>query len=83
MIQALSTGHEGSMSTIHASGAAEALWRLETLALLEASVSQGTIGRQVRRVVDAVVVVGRRQQRRVVRSVHLVDDQLTVVYTCS
>ena len=33
MLQAMSTGHDGSMSTIHARSAAEALWRLETLAL--------------------------------------------------
>ena len=34
MLQALNTGHDGSMSTIHANGAADALSRLETLVLL-------------------------------------------------
>jgi pilus assembly protein CpaF len=34
MLSAMSTGHEGSLSTIHAGSAAEALRRLETLALM-------------------------------------------------
>jgi pilus assembly protein CpaF len=34
MLQAMNTGHEGSMSSIHANGAAEALIRLETLAMM-------------------------------------------------
>ena len=34
MLQALNTGHDGSMSTIHANGTADALARLETLVLL-------------------------------------------------
>src|SRR5262249_45087486 len=33
MLQALNTGHEGSLSTVHANGPREALRRLETLAL--------------------------------------------------
>ena len=33
MIQAKSTGHDGSMSTVHANTPKEALMRLETLAL--------------------------------------------------
>lgn len=32
MVRAMSTGHPGSMSTVHAGSAAEALWRLESLA---------------------------------------------------
>ena len=34
MLQALNTGHDGSMSTVHANGPSEALSRLETLVLL-------------------------------------------------
>ncbi len=83
MIQALSTGHEGSMSTIHASTAAEALWRLETLALLEVTATAESIHRQVRAVVDVVVVVGRRGGKRLVRSIVTVGNDLEEVYTCS
>ncbi len=83
MLQALSTGHEGSMSTIHASTPEEALWRLETLALLEPAATAATIGRQARTAVDAVVVVGRRQSRRVVRGIYLVEQEPNEVYACS
>ncbi len=37
MLQALNTGHDGSLSTIHANGAADALARLETLVLFAAA----------------------------------------------
>jgi pilus assembly protein CpaF len=84
MLQAMSTGHDGSMSTIHASSAAEALWRLETLALSsDVPISEESIRRQVRNAVDAVVVVGRREGRRLVRGITLVGDDLDEVYECS
>ena len=83
MIQAMSTGHEGSMSTIHAGSAEEAVWRLETLALLEPSATPEAIRRQVERVIDAVVVAGRKRQKRVVRSVQLFGDEPGEVYSCS
>ncbi len=79
MLQALSTGHDGSMSTIHARNSAEALWRLETLALLESTATAGSVRRQVQRVVDAVVVVGRQEGQRLVRSIVAGDEE---VYTC-
>jgi len=83
MLQAMSTGHDGSMSTIHASSAEEALWRLETLALsAEASVSESSVRRQVRSAVDAVVVVGRRRNRRMVFGVTRVGDELEELYSC-
>ncbi len=83
LVQALSTGHEGSMSTIHASSAEEALWRLETLALLEPAATAGTLRRQIERVIDVVVVVGRVHADRVVRSIHVIDPDPVEVYTCS
>jgi pilus assembly protein CpaF len=36
MFQALNTGHEGSLTTVHANGPADALRRLEVLALVAA-----------------------------------------------
>lgn len=82
MLQALSTGHSGSMSTIHASSVEEALWRLETLALLEASATSGSVERQVARAVDAVVVMGRVDGSRVVRGISTVGESLVEVYSC-
>lgn len=34
MLQAMNTGHEGSLTTVHANSAREALYRLETMALM-------------------------------------------------
>ncbi len=83
LVQALSTGHEGSMSTIHASSADEAMWRLESLAQLGADLDAGTLRPQIRRAIDVVIVVGRRRSRRVVRSVHRIDHEFEEIYPCS
>ena len=58
VLQALITGHEGCMTTLHASSAEEALIRLEGLALLAGlplSAAQAQIGSAV----DAIVALGR------------------------
>jgi pilus assembly protein CpaF len=62
MVWALSTGHRGSMSTLHADGPAAAVSRLETLCMMgNDGVPASAIARQVRNAIDAVVVVGRVQ----------------------
>jgi pilus assembly protein CpaF len=61
MLQALNTGHDGSMSTIHANGPADALSRLETLVLLaDAGLPLAAVRAQVVASVDAVVFLARR-----------------------
>jgi pilus assembly protein CpaF len=61
MLQALNTGHDGSMSTVHANGAADALARLETLVLLaDSGLPLAAVRSQVIASVDAVVFVARR-----------------------
>jgi pilus assembly protein CpaF len=84
MIQAMSTGHDGSMSAMHANGPEEALWRLETLALSGAvRVAEATVRRQIRSAVDLVVEVRRRSGRRVVSSIVAVaDDRIEAVWRC-
>jgi pilus assembly protein CpaF len=60
LVTALNTGHDGALSTIHASSAPEALSRLETLALMAGSgLPHEAIAAQVRRGVDLVVHVER------------------------
>src|SRR6185312_5754138 len=76
MLQALNTGHDGSMSTIHANGAADALSRLETLVLLaDAGLPLVAVRAQVIASVDAVVFVARRPGgiRRVEAIAEVVD----------
>ena len=84
MIQAMSTGHDGSMSTIHANGPEEALWRLESLAgTADASALADTLRRQIRSAVDRVVFVARRPVARVVVSISDVGpDGVEEIYSC-
>jgi pilus assembly protein CpaF len=61
LLTALNTGHEGALSTLHANSAADALSRLETLALMAGvGLPHGVIAEQVQRGVDLVVQVERR-----------------------
>jgi pilus assembly protein CpaF len=60
MLQALNTGHDGSMSTIHANGPVDALARLETLVLLaDSGLPLEAVRAQVAASIDAVVFVAR------------------------
>ncbi|MEE8601264.1 CpaF family protein [Euzebya tangerina] len=63
VLQALVTGHEGCMTTVHASSAEEALVRLEGLALL-AGLPLAAARAQIAAAVDAVVALGRDQEGR-------------------
>jgi pilus assembly protein CpaF len=75
MLQALNTGHDGSMSTIHANGPADALTRLETLVLLAGSgLPLPAVRAQMTSSIDAVVFVARgRNGARRVESIAEVD----------
>jgi pilus assembly protein CpaF len=60
MLQALNTGHAGSMSTIHANGAREALVRLATLAAMAPeAVPPSVLTDLVAGAIDTVVLVSR------------------------
>jgi len=71
LLQALNTGHCGSLCTIHANGPADALARLESLVLLAGTgLPVDAIRAQIRAAVDAVVHVARRAGgRRAVEAV--------------
>jgi pilus assembly protein CpaF len=81
MLQALNTGHDGSMSTVHANGPADALSRLETLVLLaDAGLPLAAVRAQVVASVDAVVFVARGAHgaRRVEAIAEVVSDDQRV-----
>jgi Flp pilus assembly CpaF family ATPase len=60
MLQALNTGHDGSVSTVHANSPADALARLETLVLLAGvALPLHAVRAQVSAAVDAIVQVAR------------------------
>lgn len=61
MLQALNTGHDGSLSTVHANGTADVLARLETLVLLAGlGLPLDAVRAQLTSAVDAVIHVARR-----------------------
>jgi pilus assembly protein CpaF len=60
LLTALNTGHDGALSTVHASSARDAIARLETLALMAGvGLPHEAIAEQVRRGVDLVVHLER------------------------
>lgn len=61
MIQAMNTGHEGSMTTLHANSPLEAMDRLEVLALMgNSNLSDEVVKRQIINALDLVIYVSRR-----------------------
>jgi len=61
LLTALNTGHAGALSTVHANSPADALARLETLALMAGvGLPHAAIAEQVRRGIDLVVHLERR-----------------------
>jgi pilus assembly protein CpaF len=61
LLTALNTGHDGALSTVHANSPADALSRLETLALMAGvGLPHAAIAEQVQRGIDLVVHLERR-----------------------
>jgi pilus assembly protein CpaF len=61
MLGAMSSGHDGSLSTVHAGSPEEALRRVETLALMAGvGLPHAAVAEQVRRGIDLVVHLQRR-----------------------
>ena len=70
MLQALNTGHDGSLSTGHANSAADMIARLETMVLMGMERPLAAIRRQIAGGVDLIVHLGRlRDKSRRVLSV--------------
>lgn len=59
MIQALNTGHDGSLSTGHANSAKEMLYRLETMILMGMDMPLAAIRKQIASGIDIIVHLGR------------------------
>jgi pilus assembly protein CpaF len=77
MLQAMNTGHEGSLSTCHANGPDDALRRLETMVLMgEVSLPLLAVREQLTAAVDLIVQVARRGDgsRRIAVVSEVLDD---------
>jgi pilus assembly protein CpaF len=75
MLQAMNTGHEGSISTAHANSPRHLLWRLETMALMsDVELPVAHVRAQIAAGIDVVVHMARlRDGRRVVFRVSSVE----------
>ena len=75
MLQAMNTGHDGSLSTAHANGPRHALWRLETMAMMsDVDLPAAHIRNQVASAIDVIVHLARlRDGRRVVFDISAVE----------
>lgn len=62
MLQAMNTGHEGSISTVHANSPRDAISRLETLVLMAGmDLPLRAIREQIASAVDIIVQIGRQK----------------------
>jgi pilus assembly protein CpaF len=60
MLQAMNTGHEGSISTVHANSPRDAVSRLETLVLMSGmELPLRAIREQIASAIDVIVQIGR------------------------
>jgi pilus assembly protein CpaF len=75
MLQAMNTGHEGSLSTAHANSPRHLLWRLETMAMMsDVALPAAHVRNQVTAAVDVIVHLSRlRDGRRVVWQIAAVE----------
>src|SRR5437773_5120529 len=77
MLQAMNTGHRGSLTTAHANGAYEALLRLETMALMAGvDLPLAAIREQIRRGIEIVIQQQRLPdgRRRITHVAEVVPD---------
>jgi pilus assembly protein CpaF len=59
MLQALNTGHDGSMTTVHANSTDDVMKRLEVLVLMAVDLPVVSIQRQIASAIDVVVQISR------------------------
>ena len=84
MLGAMSTGHDGSLSTVHAGSPAEALRRVTTLALMaDVALPHEAVREQVATAIDLVVHQARRPDgsRAVTEVAEVADGRARTIYT--
>lgn len=88
MLQAMNTGHDGSISTGHANSCMELVSRLETMVLMGADMPLAAVRSQIVNSLDIVVCLGRRGNKRyVMRICEIIPDndnvKLNVIFDYS
>ncbi len=64
LLQALNTGHEGSLSTAHANSPEDMVSRLETMVLMGMQLPPEAVRRQIASGIDIFVQLGRDREKR-------------------
>ena len=59
MLQAMNTGHDGSMTTVHANSSYDVISRLETMCLMAVEIPLSAVRRQITQAVDMIVYIRR------------------------
>lgn len=75
MLQAMSTGHKGSLSTGHSDSPKDMLRRLETMVLMGMDIPLAAIQRQIASALDIIIHIGRLwdKSRKVLEVVEVLD----------
>lgn len=83
MLQALNTGHDGSLSTGHANSSKDMLVRLETMVLMGMDLPLAAVRRQIASGVDIIVHLGRLRDRsrRVLEIVEIIGFEDNEIIT--
>ena len=83
MIQALNTGHDGSLSTGHANSAADMLSRMETMVLMGMELPLAAVRMQIASALDIMIHLGRIRDktRKVLEIVEVLGLEDGVVHT--
>lgn len=63
MLQAMNTGHDGSLSTGHANSAADMLSRLETMVLSTSQIPLDAVRKQIASAIDIIIHLSRLRDR--------------------
>ena len=85
MLQAMNTGHDGSLTTIHANSPRDALSRLETMvAMANLGIPDTAIRRQISSAIDLVIQVSRLSDgtRKVISMAEITGMEGDVVTIC-
>lgn len=85
MLQALNTGHDGSLSTAHANSASDMLSRLETMTLMGVDLPLEAIRRQIASGVDILIHLGRMRDksRKVLEITEICGFENHEIKTCT
>ncbi len=63
MLQAMNTGHDGSLSTGHANSPADMLTRIETMVLMGSDIPLAAVKSQIASAIDIIVHLGRMKDK--------------------